>query len=108
MASASDTDTSAMSDDDHLLIGRALGQTFRRNDKTETYVCVPPALLITDSDGAAWTFGTQFNAYGEINVLRNDVDTGEFAQKIEYQRGVVRLFGKYGWKSSSRSRRHII
>jgi len=97
-----------MSDDKHLLIGRALGETWRRADKTESYVVIPPALIITDSDGGTWTFGTQYNAYGEINVLRNDVDVGEFAQRIEYRRGVVRLFGRAGWRSFSRSRRHFI
>lgn len=95
-------------DDAHLLIGRALGQTWRRADKTESYVCIPPALIITDSDGGTWTFGTEFNAYGEISVLRNDVDTGEFAERIEYRRGVVRLYGKSGTRVFSRSRRHII
>lgn len=97
-----------MSDDDHLLIGRANGVTFRRHDKTESYVCVPPAYIITDSDGGTWTFGTEFNSYGEINVLRNDVNTGEFAQRIEYRQGVVRLYGRSGTRSFSRSRRHFI
>jgi hypothetical protein len=98
-----------MSDDDHhLLIGRANGTTFRRNDKTESYVCVPPAYIITDSDGGTWTFGTEFNTYGEINVLRNDVSVGEFAQRIEYHKGVVRTFGRSGWRSFSRNRRHFI
>ena len=95
-------------DDAHLLIGRALGQTWRRENVTEPYVHVPPALIITDSDGGTWTFGTSFNAYGEINVLRNDVDVGEFAQRIEYRQGVVRLYGKAGMRSFSRSRRHFI
>lgn len=97
-----------MSDDDHLLIGRALGVTYRRADKTDSYVVVPPALIITDTDGGTFTFGTEFNAYGEINVLRNDVATGEFAQRIEYRGGVVRLYGKGGTRSFSRSRRHFI
>lgn len=97
-----------MSDDDHLLIGRALGVNYRRENKTEAYVCIPPALIITDSDGGTWTFGTEFNAYGEINVLRNDVNMGEFAQRIDYRGGVVRLYGKGGTRSFSRSRRHFI
>lgn len=97
-----------MSDDDHLLIGRANGQIFRRADKTESYVTVPPAYLITDTDGAAWTFGNEYNVYGEINILRNDVDTGEFAQRIEYRNGVVRLYGRAGWRTISRNRRHFI
>lgn len=97
-----------MSDDAHLLIGRALGRTWRRADKTDSYVVIPPALTITDSDGVTWTFGVAFNAFGEINVLRNDVNTGAFAQRIEYRNGVVRLYGKDGWRSLSRSRRHFI
>jgi len=97
-----------MSEDDHLLIGRANGVVYRRNDKTESYVVIPPAYIITDSDGGTWTFGTEFNVYGEINVLRNDIDTGEFAQRIEYRKGVVKLFGRGGWRSFSRSRRHFI
>lgn len=97
-----------MSDDDHLLIGRANGVTFRRNDKTESYVAIPPAYVITDSDGGTWTFGTEYNAHGEINVLRNDANVGEFAQRIEYRKGVVRLFGRAGWRSFSRNRRHFI
>jgi hypothetical protein len=97
-----------MSDDDHLLIGRALGQTYRRENKTDADVVIPPAFLITDSDGAAWTFGSEYNTDGEINVLRNDVDTGEFAQRIEYRRGVVTLYGRSGRKRFSRSRRHFI
>jgi len=40
--------------------------------------------------------------------MRNDVDTGEVARKIVYQRGVVKIFGHYGWKSFSRSRRGFI
>lgn len=97
-----------MSDDDHLLIGRANHVTYRRDNKTESYVVIPPAYIITDSDGAAWTFGSEFNTYGEINVLRNDTNTGEFAQKIEYQRGIVRIFGRSGWRSFSRNRKHFI
>jgi hypothetical protein len=98
-------------DDAHLLIGRALGQLYRRENKTETYVSVPPALVITDSDGATWTMGFKKLVHGrefEFSVLRNDVDTGEMAKRIEYTKGVVRIFGQYGWRSFSRSRRHFI
>lgn len=97
-----------MSNDDHLLIGRANGVTFRRENPTEAYVVVPPSYVITDTDGGTWTFGTEFNALGEINVLRNDVSTSEFAQRIEYRQGVVRLYGKAGTRSFSRSRRHFV
>jgi hypothetical protein len=97
-----------MADDDaHLLIGRALGQTWRRENKTESYVCIPPALIITDSDGAVWTAGFRF-VNGEFNVLRNDIDTGEFAYLVEYLHGVVRFYGKSGRRVFSRNRRHII
>ena len=98
-------------DDAHLLIGRALGQIWRRAEKTEPYVCIPPALIITDSDGATWTFGTEYVQHGqkfEFLVLRNDQSTGEFAEKIEYRQGVVRLFGKDGTRVFSRNRRHFI
>lgn len=95
-------------DDNHLLLGRALGQTFRRENKTEPYVVIPPALVITDSDGATWTLGTEYNVHFEFNVLRNDRDTGEFAERIEYRQGVVTLYGKAGRRTFSRSRRHFI
>ena len=98
-----------MNDDDHLLIGRFNGIAYRRENKTENYVRVPPALMITDSDGAVWSFGPHYNpATGEINVLRNDVDTGEWASYIEYQRGIVTLYGVDGIRKFSRNRRHII
>jgi len=97
-----------MSDDAHLLIGTALGRTWRRENKTESYVVIPPALIITDSDGATWTLGTEYNVHMEFNVLRNDKDTGEFASRIEYQRGVLRIYGRDGWRTFSRNRRHFI
>lgn len=98
--------------DPHLLSGRAHGLRYERENKTESYVCVPPAHIITDSDGAAWTLGTQYVDHGggefEFNVLRNDIDIGETAMRIEYRRGVVKIFGHSGWKSFSRSRRSFI
>jgi hypothetical protein len=100
-----------MSDDDHLLIGQALGKVYRRENKTESYVCIPPAFIITDSDGATWTLGFKYRIHHteyEFNVLRNDIDTGEMAKRIEYKQGLVRIFGQYGWKNFSRSRRHFV
>lgn len=96
-----------MSDDDHLLIGRALGQTWRRANVTEAYVSIPPALIIMDSDGAVWTAGRQVSP-DEFIVLRNDLHVGETAQFVEYNNGLVRLFGRTGWRSFSRNRRHFI
>ena len=94
--------------DKDMLVGIINGARYERANKTESYVEIPPAFIITDSDGAAWTIGTQYEVHsGEFEwvVMRNDVDTGEVARKIVYQRGVVKIFGHYGWKSFSRSRR---
>jgi hypothetical protein len=41
-------------------------------------------------------------------VLRNDVDTGEYAERIEYRNGVLRLFGKDRVRTFSRNKRHFI
>lgn len=97
--------------DPHLLVGRLNGVRYERENKSESYVEIPPAQLIVDSDGACWTIGTQYAQHGsdyEFNVLRNDVDMGEVAKRIVYQKGVVRIFGHYGWKTFSRSRRGFI
>jgi hypothetical protein len=85
---------------------------YERENKTETYVVIPPAFVITDSDGACWTLGNEYtpphNGEFELNVLRNGVDTGEVAKRIEYRIGKVRIFGHYGWKSWSRSGKTFI
>ncbi len=104
-----------MSDDDHLLIGRANGNVYRRINKSESGLEIPPAFMITDSDGAVWTLGTEykqelydFRGVLEFNVLRNDVDVGEFASRIVYKMGVVRLYGRDGSRVFSRSRKCFI
>jgi hypothetical protein len=97
--------------DKDILSGTINGVRYEREDKTDSYVEIPPAFIITDSDGAAWTFGPQFAEHHgeyEFSVMRNDVDTGEVAKRIVYQRGVVCIFGSYGWKRFSRNRRHFI
>jgi hypothetical protein len=97
--------------DRHMLAGTVHGLRYERTNKSESYVSVPPAFLITDSDGAMWSFGSQYvqhNGEYEFNVLRNDVDTDEVAKRIEYRKGVVWIFGHYGWKHFSRSRRAFI
>lgn len=97
--------------DKDLLVGTIQGKRYERVDKTESYVEIPPAFIITDSDGAAWTFGPQYAQHGsdfEFSVMRNDVDTDEVAKRIVYQKGVVKIFGHYGWKSFSRSRRGFV
>lgn len=94
-----------------MLVGQIEGLRYERENRTESYVEIPPAFLITDSDGAAWTFGAQYAQHGsdyEFAVMRNDVDTGEVAKRIVYKKGVVWIFGNYGWKHFSRSRRSFI
>jgi hypothetical protein len=69
---------------------------------TEDYVSVPPALTITDETGAIWTLGFRFGAAprGEFafNVLRNGLETGEVASRIERYKGRIRIFTARGWK----------
>lgn len=100
------------SDDAHLLIGKALGEIIRRENRTESYVVCPPACYITDDDGAIFTMGFDYVEIGnkyEFIVLRNDVPVGQFAERIEYTRraghsGTVRLFGKDGVRTFSRNK----
>lgn len=69
---------------------------------TDPYVSVPPALTITDETGAIWTLGFQFGEAprGEFAfiVLRNGLDTGEVASRIERYKGHIRIFTAQGWK----------
>jgi hypothetical protein len=74
--------------------------------ETDSYVSVPPALIITDERNAVWTLG--FNpiddrgvSRGEFcyDVLRNGVSTGEYANRIERRGKRVRIFGPQGWKN---------
>jgi hypothetical protein len=95
-----------------LLSGRLDGVRYERVNPSDSYTTIPPAWLITDSDGAVWGLGTEYvykgDGYMEFNVLRNDVDTGEIAERIEYRNGLVRIFGSAGWRTFSRSRRYFI
>lgn len=87
--------------DSQLLVGSADGVRFYRENATQPYVEIPPAYVITDTSGATWTLGNEYVNPGwniEFNVMRNSVDTGEFASRIVYQRGKVRIFGKAGWR----------
>jgi hypothetical protein len=93
--------------DKEILAGTVGGLRYERENKSENYVTIPPAFLITDADGGMWSFGPEYIKHGwifEFNVLRNDVDTGEVAYKIEYQKGVVTIYGVNGkkrWSSKS-------
>lgn len=69
---------------------------------TESYVSVPPALTITDETGAIWTLGFRHGEgpKGEFafNVLRNGLEIGEIASRIERRKGRIRIFTRQGWK----------
>ena len=72
---------------------------------TENYVSVPPALTILDEQGAVWTLGFNTAPRGKspngefaFDVLRNGVDTGEIASRIERRGGKIRIFTRDGWK----------
>lgn len=73
---------------------------------TENYVSVPPALTVTDEWGSVWTVGFQTAPKdkcpaGEFAfpVLRNGLDTGEIASRIERRGGKVRIFTAQGFKT---------
>lgn len=95
-----------------LLVGRAHGRRYERENPTERDVTVPPAFAIHDSDGAVWTFGYEYvwlNGQMEFAVLRDDVDMDLTAYKIAYIGGVVTVYGHaYGKKRFSRNRKTFI
>lgn len=69
---------------------------------TEAYVCIPPALVIRDSGGNLWTLGFDQGGWRtgeyEYDVVRNGMKTGEFACRIEYRNGKVRIYGADRWR----------
>ena len=77
---------------------------------TEPYVSSPPAVLIVDEAGDVWTLGLTMrrrqsrsggsapNGEYAFNVLRNGINIGEFASRIERCTGRVRIFTNSGWK----------
>jgi hypothetical protein len=72
---------------------------------TESYVSSPPALVITDERGARWCLGTEYarmddspNGEFAFNVVRNGMDTGMFASRIERRNGKIRIFTRDGWR----------
>lgn len=73
---------------------------------TENDVAVPPALTITDEVGSVWTLGLETapkakSPDGEFAfaVLRNGLDTGEIASRIERRGGKIKIFTAEGWKT---------
>lgn len=72
---------------------------------TEHYVAVPPALTITDERNNVWTLGFQLAPKGRgpdgefaYNVVKNGVEVGEVASRIERRNGRIRIFTETGWK----------
>jgi hypothetical protein len=69
---------------------------------TESYVSIPSALVITDNEGAIWTFGFDYNEVEwksgntEYDVVRNGRKTGAYARFIEFRAGKVIIFGAEG------------
>jgi hypothetical protein len=72
---------------------------------TEAYVSSPPALVLTDPIGDVWCIGFNQAPHGRVpsgefayNVLRNGLETGEFASRIEMRNRRIRIFTADGWK----------
>lgn len=87
--------------DSELLEGFHRRVKYVRENKTEAYVTVPPALIITDSNGATWTLGTDWIQKGYTffwGIYRNDVHTGEQACRLEYRQGQLRALTPMGSK----------
>jgi len=69
---------------------------------SEPYVSIPPALVIRDSKGDLWTLGFDRGGWRtgefEFDVVRNGKKTGEYACRIEYRGGKVRIYGADRWR----------
>lgn len=91
--------------DSELLTGRALGETWTRENRSEADVEIPPALIITAPDGKTFTLGFKYQAGKsldmEFNVLVDDRDSGEFASKIVMKGGTIAIYGSAGWRTWS-------
>lgn len=79
--------------------------TQQKEHITESYVASPPALTIFDETGAVWTLGNMTAPKGRapdgeyaFNVLRNGLETGEIASRIERRNNRIRVFTEDGWK----------
>ena len=70
--------------------------------ETESYVSVPPALIVTDEKNDVWTLGFNTSESGGefcFDVLRNGMPVGELANRIERRGKRVRIYGPEGWKA---------
>lgn len=73
--------------------------------ESEPDVTCPPALVIRDREKNTWTMGfarphrdPHRTGEYEFNVVRNGLSTGEYACRIEYRKGKIRIFGHEGWR----------
>lgn len=97
---------------DQLL--RIMPYAIRRGEQTfetESYVSTPPAAVVMDSAGSVWTLGLEFHPDGWrghegvqrgefcFNVLRDGIDVGEWAMRIERRSGRIKIYGPDGWKA---------
>ena len=83
--------------DSILLKGKADGTVFTREQSTDKFVSIPPAYMITDEVGATWIFGPEYvEERGRFwfAVMRNDVNTGELAERIEFRPAPGRPLGQ--------------
>lgn len=99
--------------DKHVLTGTIFGLRHERANISPNGTVIPPAMVITDSEGGMWTLGHEYIVHRgsfEWNVIRNDIDMDITAQRIEVKNGRVCIFTPYGggWKQWSYNRRHWI
>jgi len=75
---------------------------YERENKTEAYVEIPPAFLITDSAGACWTFGAlrEHNGEYEFSVMPMTIRYREVA-KPSGTSVALSASRSYGWKGSA-------
>jgi hypothetical protein len=86
--------------------------------ETESYVSIPPALVIRDREGAWWTLGFDQGGWRtgefEYDVIRRGPEpdavprpTGEHACRIEFRAGIIRIYGERGWRTWNYERRYF-
>lgn len=82
-----------------------------QSPESEPYVVCPPALFIRDRQRNTWTMGfmrphrdPHRRGEYEFDVVRNGRSTGEYACRIEYLKGKIRIYGHEGWRTWSGSR----
>jgi len=75
---------------------------------TESYISVPPALIITDEYNQVWTLGMSVAPQGKspdgefaFPILRNGFEVDCIASRLERRNGKVRAFTRDGWRTWS-------